>query len=254
MLAVQSLTVDYAGQGGQVRALEDFSLTLEGGEFVCLVGPSGCGKSTLLNLIAGILPPTSGEIRIGRADAGGQQRPVRIGFVFQEPTLLPWKTVRENVRFSLSSLKYGDPTTWDDRVDRQIEMIGLNEFANAFPRELSGGMRSRVGVARAMVIDPEVLLMDEPFSHLDELTAASMREDLMDLWNTQAITTLFVTHNVAEATLLGDRVVVLTTRPGRLYREYEVDLGRPRDPFDLDGRLHQLQTEVLRDLMNMAKR
>jgi NitT/TauT family transport system ATP-binding protein len=205
-----------------VVALGPIDLDVRKSEFVSLLGPSGCGKSTALRLIAGLSAPTSGVVRV--SDSGVARS---IGFVFQEPTLMPWTSVRENVRLPLK-LAGAPRQEADARVGNALAQVGLAEFADAFPRELSGGMKMRVSLARALVTDPDILLMDEPFAALDEITRFKLNNDLLALWRNLRKTVVFVTHSVFEAVYLSQRVIVMTPRPGRLAAEFRVDAAEPR--------------------------
>ena len=209
-----------------VMALGPLSLDVAEGEFVSLLGPSGCGKSTALRLIAGLNAPTSGTVgvanRAGRARIGHS-----IGFVFQEPTLMPWTSVRENVRLPLK-LAHVPAAEANARVDDVLARVGLAEFADAYPRELSGGMKMRVSLARALVTDPDILLMDEPFAALDEITRFRLNNDLLALWRDLRKTVIFVTHSVFESVYLSQRVIVMTPRPGRIKAEFRIDAAEPR--------------------------
>src|ERR1700732_175495 len=209
-----------------VMALGPFDLDVRKGEFVSLLGPSGCGKSTALRLIAGLNAPTSGSV--GVAQPRGQARGGRaIGFVFQEPTLMPWTSVRENVRLPLK-LAHASPAEAAARVHEALAQVGLSEFADAFPRELSGGMKMRVSLARALVTDPDILLMDEPFAALDEITRFRLNNDLLALWRNLRKTVIFVTHSVFESVYLSQRVIVMTSRPGRIGAEIAIATTEPR--------------------------
>jgi NitT/TauT family transport system ATP-binding protein len=209
-----------------VMALGPLDLDVSKGEFVSLLGPSGCGKSTALRLIAGLSAPTSGAVgvshRAGQARAGHS-----IGFVFQEPTLMPWTSVRENVRLPLK-LAHAPVAEANARISEALAQVGLTEFADAFPRELSGGMKMRVSLARALVTDPDILLMDEPFAALDEITRFRLNNDLLSLWRSLRKTVIFVTHSVFESVYLSQRVIVMTSRPGRLSAEVRIDAPEPR--------------------------
>jgi NitT/TauT family transport system ATP-binding protein len=208
-----------------VMALGPLDLDIIKGEFVSLLGPSGCGKSTALRLIAGLNAPSSGSVgvanRAGRVGRG-------IGFVFQEPTLMPWTNVRENVRLPLK-LAHAPAAEANARVDEALTQVGLAEFAAAYPRELSGGMKMRVSLARALVTDPDILLMDEPFAALDEITRFRLNNDLLSLWRDLRKTIIFVTHSVFESVYLSQRVIVMTARPGRIHAEFRIDAVEPRD-------------------------
>jgi NitT/TauT family transport system ATP-binding protein len=205
-----------------VVALGPIDLEVRQGEFVSLLGPSGCGKSTALRLIAGLSAPTSGAVRVSDRGAGRS-----IGFVFQEPTLMPWTSVRENVRLPLK-LMHAPRQQADPRVGEALAQVGLAEFADAYPRELSGGMKMRVSLARALVTDPDILLMDEPFAALDEITRFKLNNDLLALWRNLRKTVIFVTHSVFESVYLSQRVIVMTPRPGRLAAEFRIAAPEPR--------------------------
>jgi NitT/TauT family transport system ATP-binding protein len=203
-----------------VEAVRAVDLTIARGEFVALVGPSGCGKSTLLRLAAGLVRPTSGELHIGSPRRA-------IAFVFQDPTLLPWRTVRANIRLPLELA--GRPASEQQAAaDAALALVGLHEFGDAHPAALSGGMKMRASLARALVARPELLLLDEPFGALDELTRERLDDELLQLWERDRFTAVAVTHSVSEAVLLADRVLVLSPRPGRIVAELAIDLPRPR--------------------------
>jgi NitT/TauT family transport system ATP-binding protein len=210
-----------------VRALAGLDLEIRQGEFVALLGPSGCGKSTALRVIAGLTEPTEGSVSwpLTANAAPGESR---IGFVFQEPTLMPWTSVRENVRLPLK-LAHVPFAKSQARVDEALAQVGLSEFADSYPRELSGGMKMRVSLARALVTDPDILLMDEPFAALDEITRFRLNNDLLALWRSLRKTVIFVTHSVFESVYLSSRIAVMAARPGRIVTELEVDAPYPRD-------------------------
>jgi NitT/TauT family transport system ATP-binding protein len=229
-LSVQGVSKLFRGSKKTVSALEDINLEVEEGEFVCLLGASGCGKSTLLNLIAGLEKPTEGSLYTdGQLIVGpGRQRMV----MFQEHALFPWLDVMNNVLFGLN-LKPG--LTQEDRRELAmfyLKLVGLESFAQSSIHELSGGMKQRVALARALAPNPQVLLMDEPFAALDAMTREQLYADLQNIREKRRKTVVFVTHNVREAVCLGDRVILFTPRPGRIHREYRVDLPRPRDIND----------------------
>ena len=209
-----------------VTALGPLDLDVAKGEFISLLGPSGCGKSTALRLIAGLGAPSAGTVDVSHhATRADGRHP--IGFVFQEPTLMPWASVRENVRlpFKLSHTPANDA---DNRIAEALAQVGLAEFADAYPRELSGGMKMRVSLARALVTDPDILLMDEPFAALDEITRFRLNNDLLALWRNLQKTVIFVTHSVFESVYLSQRVIVMTQRPGRISSEFRIDAPEPR--------------------------
>ena len=206
-----------------VTALSDVDLAIGEGDFVSLLGPSGCGKSTALRLIAGLSIPTSGQVHWHRQVENGS-----VGFVFQEPTLLPWASVFENVWLPLR-LRGVSRNVAASRIAEVLARVRLNGFENAVPRELSGGMKMRVSIARALVTGPRLLLMDEPFAALDEITRFRLNNDLLSLWEQERFTVIFVTHSVFESVFLSNRIVVMAARPGRVFREVEVGAGYPRD-------------------------
>jgi NitT/TauT family transport system ATP-binding protein len=209
-----------------VVALDGLDLDVRPGEFVSLLGPSGCGKSTALRLIAGLSEPTQGVIEWRRAQGASGERHA-LGFVFQEPTLMPWATVAANVRLPLKLKGLG--ATAQPRVDAVLARVGLAGFAGSYPRELSGGMKMRASIARALVTEPRLLLMDEPFAALDEITRFRLNDDLLALWQSLGKTVVFVTHSVFESVYLSQRVVVMTQRPGRVFAQLAIDAPYPRD-------------------------
>jgi NitT/TauT family transport system ATP-binding protein len=209
-----------------VMALGPFDLRVTAGEFVSLLGPSGCGKSTALRLIAGLIMPTTGQVLL--APSAGETRPgSRIGFVFQEPTLMPWTTVRDNVGLPLKLAGVARSEA-QPRIEAALAQVGLADFARRYPRELSGGMKMRVSLARALVTRPEILLMDEPFAALDEITRFRLNDDLLNLWRSLRMTVIFVTHSVFESVYLSQRVLVMTAPPGRLSFETRIESDEPR--------------------------
>ena len=224
-LSVTDITKVYRGaQGQSVTALEDVSLTIEDHEIIALIGPSGCGKSTLLRMIASLDTDYQGEVSWATPPRPGKD----IGFVFQEPALLPWRTVARNVALGLEG-KGASKSTIQARVAELLSMVGLQDFSNSFPSELSGGMRQRVAIVRALAYDPQILLMDEPFGALDAITRDKLQDDLLRIWAQTHKTIVLVTHSVEEATYLADRVVVLSARPGRIKAVHTVPLPRDRD-------------------------
>ena len=231
-LELRRITYVYDGGGRAVTALQDVSFGVAASEFVCVVGRSGCGKTTLLNILAGFLGPTRGELLIGgRAVTGkGLDR----GIVFQDfAQLFPWRTARRNVEFGLE-MKGVAREERAETARRYLRLVGLETFADAYPHELSGGMQQRAAIARALAYNPSVLLMDEPFAALDALTRDEMQQLLVDVWRETRKTVVYVTHNVAEAVYLADRIVVLTPHPGTVKAEVKVTLSRPRDPLSVD--------------------
>ena len=229
---------------GAVQALTGLNLRVNDGEFVTLVGPSGCGKSTVLKLVSGLLAPTGGQVLIDGQAVRGPRR--EMGFVFQTPVLLPWRTVRENVLLPIEML--GQPIApLERRADDLLEQVGLADFRKAHPWELSGGMQQRVGICRALIHDPAVLLMDEPFAALDAMTREALGLELLRIWEERRKIVLFVTHSIPEAVLLADRVVVMTPRPGRIAGVVKIDLPRPREiDQEYDDRFKEAAREIRR--------
>jgi NitT/TauT family transport system ATP-binding protein len=234
----------YQLNGQKIEALRDANLVVRKGEFVCLIGASGCGKSTLLRIVAGFEPPSSGQALMWDKPVGGPA-PDR-GMVFQDYGLFPWLTVRQNIGFGPSSRGLPKAEV-RDTVERFVEMVGLTRFADAFPHQLSGGMKQRVAIARVLANDAEMVLMDEPFGALDAMTRERLQDELLDIWQRTKLTVLFVTHSIEEAIFLADRVVVMEPGPGRIASEHRITLPRPRDVAspefnevrrDLSARLH----------------
>ncbi|HEX7125547.1 MAG TPA: ABC transporter ATP-binding protein [Thermodesulfobacteriota bacterium] len=243
-IEVQHVTLEYEAEGRRVTALRDVSVEVGTSEFLCILGPSGCGKTTLLNILAGFLEPTAGRVRIGGRPVvrRGQDR----GVVFQDfAQLFPWRTARGNVEFGLEIR--GVPT--DRRRETALEflrLVKLEAFADAYPSQLSGGMQQRVAIARALAYSPAVLLMDEPFAALDAMTRDDMQRLLVDVWQATRKTVVYVTHNVAEAVYLADRIVVMAPHPGTVKAELRVRIARPRDP--LGAEFVDTQRRVLTEL------
>jgi NitT/TauT family transport system ATP-binding protein len=229
LITIQNVTrlFDDPKRKSAVKALDNVSLNVGRNEFLCLLGPSGCGKSTLLNLIAGFDKPTEGTVKVGGnvVTAPGADR----GVVFQQPTLMPWLTVWENVAFHFTMRGVGKEIR-RKKAQHFIEMVNLKGFENYFPSELSGGMNQRVGIARALLMNPEVILMDEPFGALDEQTKMEMHGELVRIWRDSQSTIVFVTHGIDESLSLGTHVAVMSARPGRIREMIAIDLPRPRDP------------------------
>lgn len=227
-LVIDNVSKSFVSRTGHtLPVLQDINLTVNEEEFVALVGPSGCGKSTLLNITAGLLAPTSGSARFTHLPQGHVPR---TGIVFQETGLFPWRSVYDNIAFGLEAM--GVPKQEQkDRISHYINLVGLTGFEKALPHHLSGGMRQRVGIARALVINPDLLLMDEPFSALDAQTRTIMQEELVTLWDKTRLSTLYVTHNIQEAVMLADRVVLLSRRPGKISRI--LNIGIPRSEREL---------------------
>ena len=248
LIRVQHVDKGFPGRHGSVSIMQDISFDVKDADFLAIVGPSGCGKSTLLRLIQGLDRPTAGTVEF-------RDRPVdgvctQMAMVFQSFALYPWLTVAQNVGFGLEALGWPHERI-AAQVDRYVSVTGLDGFQEAYPRELSGGMRQRVGLARALAVEPAVLLMDEPFSALDALTAESLREEILQLWTDPALppeAVILVTHNIEEAIQLADRVVVMSRRPSHLLAEVPIELPRPRDRkspafYELTDRVYSLITE-----------
>ncbi len=231
-------------QFGPVMALDDVGLHVRPGEIVTLVGTSGCGKSTLLRIVAGLDTPTQGRVLIEEEPITGPHPAV--GVIFQEPRLMPWLTVRQNVRFGIAGLPAAEQ---EQRTTAVLERVGLTAFAEALPRQLSGGMAQRVAIARALVAQPSLLLLDEPFSALDPFTKMKLQDHLLEIWAYDRPTLLLVTHDIEEALVLSDRVVVLRGHPGRIHQTLSVDLPRPRRRTDPD---FQLWKQRLLDALDVS--
>ena len=213
--------------GRDVTALTGVTLDIEKGEFVSLVGPSGCGKTTLLRIIADLLSPTSGDIKISGESPHDARLKRRYGIVFQSAVLYEWRAVKKNIMLPLE-IMHVPQKEQNERAEKMLELVGLTEFANHYPHQLSGGMQQRVGIARALAIQPEILLMDEPFSALDEFTREKLHVDLLKIWRKTNKTIVFVTHNIQESVFLSDKVCVLSPHPGRLSAVVDINLPRPR--------------------------
>ncbi|MDB5798738.1 MAG: transporter ATP-binding protein [Paucimonas sp.] len=224
-LSVEGVSLSYQASRGPVQALDDLSLTVAQGEFVSVLGPSGCGKSTLLKLVSGLMRPTAGRISLNGKEVTGTRSDV--GIVFQKPTLLPWRTVLNNVLAPIRAMK-GDARAHTENALNLLTLVGLQEFANNYPNELSGGMQQRVAIARGLAHDPGFLLMDEPFAALDALTREHMMLELQRIWLSRSKSVLFITHSIPEAVFLSDRILVMSSRPGRIVQEVRVELPRPR--------------------------
>lgn len=248
-VTIENLSKTYKSVRQHVVALDDVSVTIADNEFVTILGPSGCGKTTLLKIIAGLIPATSGQVSVDGTpiDGPGEER----AMVFQSFALMPWATVLDNVAFGLK-MRHVPRDDRYERSRRMIEIVGLQGFEDTLPWQLSGGMQQRVGLARALVTEPAVLLMDEPFSALDEQTRRYMQDELLRTWELHRTTVVFVTHSMEEAVKLGDRVVMLSPRPGRLHAIYDVDLPRPRTDAEEDPAFGHLVTELWHEIQNMG--
>ncbi|HWJ87718.1 MAG TPA: ABC transporter ATP-binding protein [Pelagibacterium sp.] len=227
VIRLDGVDVVYGSGANAVRAVEGLNLEIQDGKFFAILGPSGCGKSTLLKMVSGLLSATAGTVHVdGRLVQGPQ---AEVGLVFQAPTLLPWMTVRENVMLPGKILKL-DPADTARRADEILELVGLAKFADSYPSQLSGGMAQRAGIARGLVQDARVMLMDEPFGALDAMTRERMNMDLLDIWARSNKTIVFITHSIGEAILMADRVALMCPRPGRVVEVVDIDLPRPRTP------------------------
>jgi len=229
LIHCEGLRKVFPTDSGELVVLDGLNFDIEEESFVTLLGPSGCGKSTLLNIMRGLDNLTEGSIEM---TCSGTDR-ASMAYVFQTARLLPWKTVLDNITFVHDPQKKTKVET-REKAMKYLQLVGLEEFANQFPHQLSGGMQQRVGIARALSVEPDVLLMDEPFSHLDEITAKRMRDDLVDIWERTKVTIFFITHDLSEAALLSDRIILLTQKPTKIYKEIEIDLARPRNEGDIE--------------------
>jgi NitT/TauT family transport system ATP-binding protein len=226
-IALEGVNLHFRNDAREIQAVSDIDLSIAEGEFVALLGPTGCGKSSLLRLVSDLIAPTSGRIEVGGAPPSAARRALQFGFVFQEPALLPWRTAIENVLLPLEVVGH-PPERRRARCEELLDAVGLMKFKDAYPHELSGGMKQRVAIVRALAWNAPILLMDEPFGALDELTRAQLQDDLLRLCGEERKTVLFVTHNIAEAVYLADRIVVMSPHPGRIKTVLAPGLPRPR--------------------------
>jgi NitT/TauT family transport system ATP-binding protein len=245
-IAVSGLEVSY---DGEKQAVAELDMSISKGEFAAVLGPSGCGKSTLLQVLSGLLAPDAGTATIDSVDvtAGGKDSP-RVGYVFQDHRLLPWRTVKQNLELALAAAEI-PKQQWAERITRYLRLLQIEDYRDSWPMRLSGGQRQRVSIARALAIDPAVVLMDEPFSTLDEVTARVMRQQLVDLWQESGHAVVFVTHSIREAVFLADRVFILTAGPARLIEALPVDIPRPR--LYEDAALTELEAEIVDRVMTV---
>ncbi|MDZ7705765.1 MAG: ABC transporter ATP-binding protein [Trueperaceae bacterium] len=251
VIRVRDLNMVYRGQGTETVALKDANLTVDAGEFVSLIGPSGCGKTTLLRLIADLIQPTSGELNVAGMSPREAREARAYGYVFQAPVLYEWRTVLANVMLPLEIMDFSRSER-RERAARLLNMVGLQDFHKQYPWQLSGGMQQRVSIARALAFDPGLLLMDEPFGALDEITRETMNDELLNIWQDTKKTVVFVTHSIAEAVFLSSRIVVMTPRPGKIERIIPVDLSYPRNQETRESReFFELTTEVREALRGM---
>lgn len=251
-ISVQNLIKDFSrADGTTLQVVGGLTFEVQEGEFVSILGPSGCGKSTLLSILAGIESPTGGEIRLDGEPLRRDENGMRLGFVFQQPRLLNWRSVRHNV---MLPLEHGALPREKQQAlaERYLHLVRLDGFEDYFPLQLSGGMQHRVAIARALVVEPDVLLMDEPFSSLDEITARKMRAELIRIWQETKKTVIFVTHDISEAVYLSNRLLVVTERPTRVYDTVRIDVGYPRD-YD-DDRLFEMTKKVSKLFLRMEER
>lgn len=247
-VSVRDVVRTFTSRGTTVHALGPVSLEVQQGEFIALLGPSGCGKSTLLNIVAGLLPVTSGRVEVHGQAVDGV--PDQVAMMFQKAVLLPWRTIRENVLLPVEiSLGKRVAKQWQDRADELLQMVGLDGFADRLPNELSGGMQQRAAICRMLIQDPGLLLLDEPFGALDEFTREYMNSELLRITTTLGSTSLFVTHSISEAVFLADRVVVMSARPGRIAGVIDVDLPAERDPEIVTSPEFQAYVRGARDLL-----
>ena len=242
-IRLEHVTKDFPTPHGTLVAVEDLTLDVTDHQFLCIVGPSGCGKSTVLRMIDGLEPVSHGHILIdGRMVAGTSPR---VGFVFQEYTLFPWRTVQKNVEFGLE-IKGRPPAERREIADRYIDMVGLERFKDAYPHQLSGGMKQRTAIARTLAVGPEILLMDEPFGALDAQTRNILQGQLLEIWQKEKVNIVFVTHSVDEAVFLADRVAIMTARPGRIKEIVDIDIPRPR--VRTDPEVNKVRDAILKSL------
>jgi NitT/TauT family transport system ATP-binding protein len=250
IIAIDHLTKTYDSGSGQVTALHDVSLSIAPGEFIALIGPSGCGKSTLMRLIGDLDQPSAGSIQVKGKPPARARIDRDYGIVFQAPVLYDWRTVRKNVELPLEIMGRAGPAR-QERAQAMLQLVGLQDFGESYPWQLSGGMQQRVSIARALSFSPSILLMDEPFGALDEITRERMQAELLTIWGDAETdtTVIFVTHSIPEAVFLSDRVVVMSPRPGRIERVVTIDLPRPRDIVTRESpRFFELVTEVRESL------
>ena len=232
------------GTGNQVQALKDINLTIQPNEFVSLIGPSGCGKSTLLRTIGDLIEPTSGRVIINGKSAHQSRLDRDYGMVFQAATLYDWRTVAKNVQLPLELMNYSKEKK-DRRTREMLDLVELSDFHQHYPWQLSGGMQQRVAIARALAFEPSILLMDEPFGALDEMTRERLNMELLSIWEKTQTTVIFVTHSITEAVFLSTRVVVMSARPGRIIQDIKIDLPQPRNTDTRENvRFFELETEV----------
>jgi NitT/TauT family transport system ATP-binding protein len=252
-IACRDVSMTFPASGGPVHALANVSLEVRRGEFIALIGPSGCGKSTLLRLIADVLQPTGGSIEVRGGPPARARLAREFGFVFQQPGLLLWRNALGNVSLPLEVGSWGRRHVPPHRPDALLELVGLKGFEHAYPRQLSGGMQQRVSIARALVTGPPILLMDEPFGALDEITRDHLNQELLRIWAATGTTIIFVTHSIPEAVYLSNRIFVFTARPGRVLEEVAVDFPSPREPSVKDTPEFVRHTAALRRALAQSR-
>ncbi len=243
-LVADHLQMTFVSPNSSLEALAEADFAVMPNEFVCIIGPSGCGKSTLLRILAGLVEPTSGHVLLDGEPLDGPRR--RVGFMFQQANLMPWRSTLHNVTLPLE-IQGVNGQQAEKQAREMLELVGLTDFADALPHELSGGMQQRVALARALIHDPQVLLLDEPFGALDALTREQMIDELLRIWRKRQKTVVMVTHNIQEAVLLADRVLTMSPQPGRIEKKVDIDLPRPRSMDDLYKPRYLELTHTLRD-------
>lgn len=252
LIALRGLTHVYESGDARVTALADLDLDIYEGEFMSIIGPSGCGKTTLMRIVGGLLSPTRGTVQIGRNSPRAAMRLRSFGVVFQDPALLPWRTAAENVRLPIELLGGRTGDSKNREVRSLLETVGLAAYRDSYPYQLSGGMKQRVALARALAARPRILLMDEPFGSLDEITRTDMGYELLRIWQERPTTVLFVTHSIAEAVMLSDRVTVLCGRPGHIVDVVDVAMPRPRAQSMESSKSFMDHVALVRDLLKGA--
>jgi NitT/TauT family transport system ATP-binding protein len=253
MLSLNNLTKRFFSRDRVIEAIEDISIDIERGEFITMVGPSGCGKSTILNIVSGLMRPTQGAVEVEGVPVQGVTRDV--GYVTQQHNLMPWRTLLDNVAFPLEIAGVPKSERYD-HASRLLKMVGLTGFEKSYPHELSGGMRQRGNIVRTLIYSPKVMLMDEPFGPLDAQTRVILQDQLLEIWSHTGVTVIFITHDLHEAIGLGDRVVLLSARPGTIVRIDKVPLARPRDIFRMhdSGEFRDLYDSIWAELERQVRR
>lgn len=246
IIKIKNLKKMFLQKSGPLMAVENVNLEIFEKEFVCILGPSGCGKSTLLNILARLDGQYEGHVEVGGAVL--DETKIRMGYVFQDPRLLPWLTLDQNLHFVLNCLSI-DRKSANGKVRASLELVGLRGFEKSFPYQLSGGMQQRASIARALCIDPDILLMDEPFSGLDEITARALRKELMKIWQETGKSVVFVTHNWFEASYLADRILIMKQRPGNIIKEVPVLIDRPRSYED--PRVFEFSSHLVKEFLSL---